>query len=71
MAWGASSTGVGAAQLKSVQAALRAALGKDPETTVRVDPSILGGLKVKVGSKLFDASLKTKLDQMKFALKRA
>ncbi len=39
--------------------------------TARVDPSILGGLKVKVGSKLFDASLKTKLDQMKFALKRA
>jgi len=62
---------LGAAQLKSVQAALRAALGKDPELTTRVDPSILGGLKVKVGSKLFDASLKTKLDQMKFALKRA
>ena len=51
--------------------ALRASLGKDPEMTARVDPSILGGLKVKVGSKLFDASLKTKLDQMKFALKRA
>ena len=31
----------------------------------------IGGLKIKVGSKLFDASLKTKLDQMKFALKRA
>ena len=31
----------------------------------------LGGLKVKVGSKLFDASLKTKLDTLKFALKRA
>ena len=46
-------------------------LGKDPELTTRVDPAILGGLKVKVGSKLFDASLKTKLDQMKFALKRA
>lgn len=60
-----------AAQLKSIQSALRTALGKDPETTVRTDPSILGGLKVKVGSKLFDASLKTKLDQMKFALKRA
>ena len=39
--------------------------------TTRVDPSILGGLKVKVGSRLFDASLKTKLDQLKFALKRA
>ncbi|MFN3537543.1 MAG: F0F1 ATP synthase subunit delta, partial [Brevundimonas sp.] len=36
-----------------------------------VDPSILGGIKVKVGSKLFDASLKTQLDQMKFALRRA
>jgi len=60
-----------AAQLKSIQASLRASLGKDPELTTRVDPSILGGLKVKVGSKLFDASLKTKLDQMKFALKRA
>ena len=50
---------------------LFAALGKDPELTTRVDPSILGGIKVKVGSKLFDASLKTKLDQMTFALKRA
>ena len=60
-----------AAQMKSIQSALRASLGKDPEMTARVDPSILGGLKVKVGSKLFDASLKTKLDQMKFALKRA
>lgn len=60
-----------AGQLKSIQSALRTALGKDPELTTRVDPAILGGLKVKVGSKLFDASLKTKLDQMKFALKRA
>ena len=60
-----------AAQTKSIQSALRASLGRDPELTARVDPSILGGLKVKVGSKLFDASLKTKLDQMKFALKRA
>ena len=60
-----------AAQLKSIQTTLRGSLGKDPELTTRVDPAILGGLKVKVGSKLFDASLKTKLDQMKFALKRA
>ncbi|MBB4081638.1 F0F1 ATP synthase subunit delta [Brevundimonas lenta] len=60
-----------AAQLKTILSALRTSLGKDPELTTRVDPAILGGLKVKVGSKLFDASLKTKLDQMKFALKRA
>jgi F-type H+-transporting ATPase subunit delta len=60
-----------AAQLKTITTALTTALGKNPEITTRIDPSILGGLKVKVGSKLFDASLKTKLDQMKFALKRA
>lgn len=59
------------AQLTHIRSALLKALGKAPELTTRVDPSILGGLKVKVGSKLFDASLKTKLDQMKFALKRA
>jgi F-type H+-transporting ATPase subunit delta len=60
-----------AAQSKGVAAALRQALGKDPEISTRVDPSILGGIKVKVGSRLFDASLKSKLDSLKFALKRA
>lgn len=59
------------AQVKGVAAALRSALGKDPEITTRVDPSILGGIKVRVGSRLYDASLKSKLDSLKFALKRA
>lgn len=59
------------AQQKGLQAALRQALGKDPEITTRVDPAILGGLKVRVGSRLYDASLSSKLDQLKFALKRA
>ncbi|QYF86555.1 F0F1 ATP synthase subunit delta [Brevundimonas sp. PAMC22021] len=58
-------------QITHIRNALREQLGRAPELTVRVDPSILGGLKVKVGSKLFDASLKTKLDSMKYALKRA
>ena len=66
-----SAAALDAGQLRSIKAALTQALGKDPEMTARVDPSLLGGLKVKVGSRLFDASLKTKLDQMKFALKRA
>jgi F-type H+-transporting ATPase subunit delta len=60
-----------AAQAKGVKAALALALGKDPEITTRVDPTILGGLKVRVGSRLFDASLRSKLDSLKFALKRA
>ncbi len=59
------------AQSAAIAAVLRQALGKDPEITTRVDPSILGGLRVKVGSRLFDSSLRTRLDHMKFALKRA
>jgi F-type H+-transporting ATPase subunit delta len=60
-----------ASQAEGVAAALRLALGKDPEITTRVDPAILGGLKVRVGSRLFDSSLKSRLDHMKFALTRA
>ena len=60
-----------AAQSKGVAAALRTALGRDPEIETRIDPSILGGIKVRVGSRLFDASLRSKLDSLKFALKRA
>jgi F-type H+-transporting ATPase subunit delta len=60
-----------AAQTKALKAVLAKSLGKDPEITARVDPLILGGLKVKVGSRLFDASLRSKLDSLKFALKRA
>ncbi len=59
------------AQEQALAAALRTALGKDPEIETRVDPAILGGLKVRVGSRLFDASLKSRLDSLKFALKRA
>ena len=60
-----------ATQAKGVAQALRHALGKDPQIETRVDPSILGGVKVRVGSRLFDASLRSKLDSLKFALKRA
>jgi F-type H+-transporting ATPase subunit delta len=60
-----------AAQQTGLKAALRQALGKDPEMETQVDPSILGGIKVRVGSRLYDASLRSKLDSLRFALKRA
>ena len=60
-----------AAQSKTLAGALRTALGKDPHIETHVDPALLGGVKVRVGSRLFDASLKSKLDSLKFALKRA
>ena len=60
-----------APQLDDLKRALAKALGHQADIDTRVDPAILGGLKVRVGSRLFDASLKTKLDSLKFALKRA
>lgn len=43
--------------------------GQTVALTTKVDPSIIGGLIVKVGSKMVDASLKTKLNSMKLAMK--
>ncbi len=37
----------------------------------RVDPSILGGLIVRIGSRLYDSSIKSKLQRMQYALKGA
>lgn len=58
-------------QTAALKSALRQAIGKDPEIEARVDPAILGGVKVRVGSRLYDASLKSRLDSLKYALKRA
>ncbi|MGE3306242.1 MAG: F0F1 ATP synthase subunit delta [Rhizobiaceae bacterium] len=57
------------AQQAELQAALKSAVGKDVKLSMTVDPSILGGLVVKVGSRQIDTSLKTKLDSLKLALK--
>lgn len=43
--------------------------GKDVQLDVTVDPSILGGLIVKLGSRMVDASLKTKLNSIRHAMK--
>lgn len=54
---------------KAVLDALAAQSGKTISLTERVDPSIIGGLVVKMGSRMIDASLKTKLNAMKVAMK--
>jgi F-type H+-transporting ATPase subunit delta len=58
-----------AAQLSSLRAALKSALGREVALSTRVDESILGGLIVKVGSRMMDNSLKTKLQSLKIAMK--
>jgi F-type H+-transporting ATPase subunit delta len=43
--------------------------GKSVEVSVKVDPSIIGGLVVKLGSRMVDASLKTKLNSIRTLMK--
>jgi F-type H+-transporting ATPase subunit delta len=57
------------AQVANLKAALKSAVGKDVTLVQRVDPVILGGLIVKMGSRMVDSSLKTKLESMKLVLK--
>ena len=58
-----------AAQEKELKATLKDVAGKDVEIDVTVDPSLLGGLIVKIGSRQIDTSPRTKLSSMKLALK--
>lgn len=56
-------------QETELKAALKGVTGKDVTVSVTVDPSLLGGLIVKIGSRQIDTSLKTKLNSLKLALK--
>jgi len=58
--------------LDALKAALKTVTGgKDIDLNVKVDPAIIGGLIVKVGSRMVDTSLRTKLNSIKFAMKEA
>jgi F-type H+-transporting ATPase subunit delta len=56
-------------QKDELKATLKAKTGKDITLNVHVDPAILGGLIVKIGSRMVDSSIRTKLNTMKFAMK--
>lgn len=60
-----------AAQANKIKAELKAALGHKVDLETEIDPSLLGGFVVRIGSKLYDNSLKTKLSDLKLALKSA
>ncbi|MDD3371375.1 MAG: ATP synthase F1 subunit delta [Alphaproteobacteria bacterium] len=57
------------AQQQKLASALEGALGGRVRLVTIEDPSIIGGLTVKVGSKVVDASVKTKLDRLEHILK--
>ena len=57
--------------LDALKTALKSVTGKDVALNVKVDPSIIGGLIVKLGSRMIDSSLRTKLNSIKHAMKEA
>jgi F-type H+-transporting ATPase subunit delta len=58
-----------AAQLKQLEAKLKAREGKDVKINTKVDPEILGGLVVRVGSQQIDSSIRTRLNTLAQAMK--
>jgi len=52
-----------------LRAALKSRLGREPRLETKVDPSLLGGLVVKVGSRMIDSSLRTKLLGLRAAMR--
>jgi F-type H+-transporting ATPase subunit delta len=58
-------------QVAAVKAALMDAMGKDVLLDQNVDPALIGGLVIQVGSRMIDTSLRTKLNAMKYAMKEA
>ena len=57
------------AQEKELKATLKAVAGKDVSLRTTVNPDILGGLIVRLGSRQIDTSLSSKLSSLKLALK--
>lgn len=57
------------AQEKALLETLSKAVGGKVQLDLKTDPSLLGGLVVKVGSRMIDTSLKTKLQRLQFAMK--
>jgi F-type H+-transporting ATPase subunit delta len=57
------------AQVAALKDSLKSSVGKDVSLAMKVDPSLLGGLVVKIGSRMIDSSLKTKLASLKVAMK--
>jgi len=59
------------AVMGDIRAALRDVAKAEVDLRVRIDPSLIGGLVVQVGSRMIDASLRTKLNSIRLAMREA
>lgn len=56
-------------QITALQKSLRARVGRDVAIDAKVDPAILGGLVVRIGSQMIDSSIRTRLNTLAHAMK--
>ena len=56
-------------QVARIKSNLKTRLGRDVAIDAKVDPQLLGGLVVRLGSQMIDASIKTKLNNLAMAMK--
>jgi F-type H+-transporting ATPase subunit delta len=56
-------------QMQALTDTLRTSTGKNVRIDTRVDPNLLGGLVVKIGSRMIDSSLRTKLNNLKVVMR--
>ena len=64
-----SATPLTEAQMKALNETLRRLVGNKVSVNARVDRELLGGLVVKVGSRMFDSSIRSKLQRLQLAMK--
>jgi F-type H+-transporting ATPase subunit delta len=64
-----SATALTEAQAKSLADTLKAKIGQDVKVNATVDETLIGGLVVKVGSKMIDTSIRSKLNSLQNAMK--
>jgi F-type H+-transporting ATPase subunit delta len=58
-----------AEQVDALAAKLRTRVGREVSLETRVDPAIMGGLVVKIGSQMIDSSIRTRLNTLALAMK--
>jgi F-type H+-transporting ATPase subunit delta len=56
-------------ETSELKAVLKSKLGRDARLSTKVNPALLGGLVVKIGSRMIDSSLQTKLEGLRSAMR--
>ena len=64
-----SARNLSAAETEELKRVLKDSFGREPKLTTHVDPRLLGGLVLRVGSRMIDSSLRTKLNLLRVAMK--